>query len=102
MEIAVIVGMVAQAAGLVALLVGFVYGYGKLSQTVSDLKQNMSHVFPRLTDLTRLEEIVKSVVLAVDGLQATIRNSFAQRLDRLETEVAEIKVRCTERHHKDG
>lgn len=105
MNIAVVIGMVAQAVGLVSLVTGFAYGYGRLSRTVQDLKDDMNDVrnilVPRLNDLTRIEQAVADNIQTVRELQEVIRSDFSRRLNVVEVQIAEVIARCKERMSKD-
>lgn len=70
-----------------------------LSQVRGDLEALKSELQPRLNDLIRMEEAIRTTVEAVRSLQEIIRGSFNERLSMCERQITEINTRCLERGH---
>jgi hypothetical protein len=104
MDLVVMIGVSANIVVLASLLGGFVYGYGVLNSSVKTLKEDLAEIkadiTPRMTDLTRLEMVVNTLVDVMKGLQDTLRGDLVKRLSRCENDIREIQTRCIERMHK--
>ena len=109
-DYAVVAGVVINGVGLLVGLYWVGVWVGSLNHTIATVRESLREVRdeldalkmdlqPRLNDLIRMEEAIRTTVEAVHNLQETIRGSFDARLGAVERNIAEITTRCLERGH---
>lgn len=105
-----IVGLVINSCGLLVGLYWVGVWVGSLNNTITTVRESLKKVGadldtlkgdlqPRLNDLIRMEEAIRSTAEGVRALQEIIRGAFAERLSICERQIAEVNTRCTERGH---
>lgn len=108
--IAILVSIASSIVTVIGVIVALVYWGASQSETLKTVKEDVSELrekfekfsetqTPQAVVIAELKQVVEQTVVAVSGLQETIRGDFARRLNTAEMDIREIMTRCKERNH---